>query len=378
MKRVKAAIIGSGMISGIYMQNLTQTFHDVVELVGCSDLIPEKAEKRAQEYGIKVLTNEEIFNDPEIEIVLNLTYMRAHYPVTVQALEAGKHVYTEKCMSLNRDLAKKVYDLAKRKGLYVTGAPDTFLGAGLQTARKLVDNGTIGKPIAARAICVRGFPFFPEYMDSTDREYSMAAGAGILHDMGGYYMTALVNLLGPVKRVAGNFSITKDQFTYKNPDNPRYGHTVKPQAPQTISATLEFESGVVGNFLVTSVGPQGEIPQVEIIGTEGVLYCGDPNMYHGPIGLLREGAWNNPTYEIPLMFPFSEDSRGIAVADLAKAIQNGRKPRAHMDLPYHVLDVLDGMVDSARSGQYYEVPSTLERPRPFAGGTKAGVYQFDD
>ena len=152
MKRVKAAIIGSGMISGIYMQNLTQTFNDVVELVGCSDLIPEKAEKRAQEYGIKVLTNEEIFNDPEIEIVLNLTYMRAHYPVTVQALEAGKHVYTEKCMSLNRDLAKKVYDLAKRKGLYVTGAPDTFLGAGLQTARKLVDNGTIGKPIAARAI----------------------------------------------------------------------------------------------------------------------------------------------------------------------------------------------------------------------------------
>lgn len=357
MERVKVAIIGNGNISPIYLKNLTQTFKNIVEVKGVCDLIPERSEKASKEWGIGVIYKDmyEAFADPEIEIIVNLTTPKQHYGVAVEALRAGKNTHSEKPMSVVRENAKELFDLAKEKGLRVGCAPDTFMGAGIQTCRKLIDDGYIGRPIGATAFmtCHGHESWHP------DPEFYYEVGGGPMLDMGPYYVTALVNLLGPVKRLTG--CVSKSFETRTITSEKKFGKVIPVEVDTYVNGLLEFKNGAIGSILTTFDVWKAEHPWIEIFGTEGTLWVPDPNGFGGPVRLCRMGG--DPK-EIPLTHQYPENSRGLAVADMAMALRTGRPHRASGELAYHVLDIMLGITDSARSGRHYVLKSTCKRPAP--------------
>jgi predicted dehydrogenase len=355
MRKVKVGVIGCGMISAAYLKNCTQKY-DILDVVACADLMPELARKRAEEFNIpKVYTVEELLADPEIEIVINLTVPKAHAEINVLALEAGKHVYVEKPFAVQREDAQRVLQLAESKGLLVGGAPDTFLGGGLQTCRKIIDDGWIGTPYAASGQYIMG--------NSADGVHPNPAfffqeGGGPLFDMGPYYITALVTLLGPVRRVTGSAQQLTKEKTINNPKSPRYGEKIQVEVPTNVSAVLDLECGVVAT-LTTAKESFGYTPRFEIYGTEGILYANDPNMFGGAIYVHRRDGEKK---EVPYTHGFAEEGRGLGVADMAHAILSGRKHRANGELTYHVLDVMHGIHEASRDEKHVHLSSTCNRP----------------
>jgi predicted dehydrogenase len=354
MNRVKVGIIGCGNISGIYLKNCTQTF-DILEVVACADLIHERAQAQAKEYGVpKACSVDELLQDPEIEIVLNLTTPKAHKDVCIAALEAGKHVYGEKPLAVTREDGKKILEFAKTKGLLVGNAPDTFLGAGLQTCRKLIDDGWIGEPVAATAFmtCHGHESWHP------DPEFYYEIGGGPMLDMGPYYLTALISLIGPVKRVTGSSRITFPERTITS--KPKYGKTIQVETPTHIAGVLDFDNGAVGTIITSFDVWSANLPRIEIYGSEGSLQVPDPNTFGGPVFVRRWDAkeWT----EIPLTHGYAENSRGLGVADMAYAIRSGRPHRANGEMAYHVLDVMHGFLDASEDGAHYKLPSSCARP----------------
>ncbi len=370
---VKVGLIGSGSISKTYLRNMTQEF-SILDVVGCSDIIPERSKNRAEEFNIKQLTNEEIYEDPGIEIVVNTTYPLSHYEVTRDALLAGKNVYSEKMMAVTMDEARELVSIANEKGLRIGMAPDTFLGGGLQTARKIIDAGLIGEPLNAVAMVMRGYHMRGE-IESDRLPFVMSPGGGIPFDLGGYYLHALIHLLGGVKRVSG-FSKTREKdYVYENPRHPRYKESFNFDTPNMLTGALEFEQGCYGTITTISEA-FGEIPRLEIYGTEGVLICNDPNTFGGPIYLKRNnGSWNQfPPYEIPLIHGYTEDFRGIGVADMAWAIRNNRPHRCSAELGFHAFEIINGIIESDRTGKVYEMTSKCERPAPLPSGFITGSF----
>lgn len=369
---IKVGLIGSGAISRIYLKNMTQTF-SILDVVGCSDLIPERSRARSEEFGIRQLTNEEILNDPEIQIVVNTTYPLSHYEVSKAALLAGKNVHCEKMMAVTMDEARELVSIANEKGLRIGMAPDTFLGAGLQTARKLIDSGLIGEPLNAAAMVIRGYHMTGE-TESGRLPFVMSPGGGIPFDMGGYYLHALIHLLGGIKRVTG-FSKTRNANNiYKNPRHPRYRESFNYDTPNMLVGALEFEQGCYGTLTAISEG-FGETPRLEIYGTEGTLICNDPNVYGGPIYLIRNnGAWKQlQPYEMPLTHGYADDSRGIGVADMAWGIRNNRPHRCSAELGLHAFEVVNGIIESCSTGKVYEMTTRCERPAALPSGYVSGT-----
>ncbi|WP_207802211.1 Gfo/Idh/MocA family protein [Paenibacillus xerothermodurans] len=364
MQKVKIGVIGCGQISGKYLKNCTQTFDNILEVVACADLMPELARQRAEEYGIpKVCSVEELLADPDIEMVLNLTAPAAHAAINMQALHAGKHVYTEKPFALNREDADRVIALAEEKGLLVGCAPDTFLGGGLQTCRKLIDEGWIGTPYAASGLILMGHPssgLHPNFQNF------LRLGGDPLLDMGPYYMTALVSMLGPVRRVAGSAATLHHEVTIMNPKSPRFGDSVPVEAPMNVTALLEFESGVLGS-LQAAKESFGYTPRLEIYGTEGILYAPDPNFFGGKIAVKQHSG---EVKEFPCSHGFTDESRGIGLADMAGALRAGRTHRANGMLARHVLDIMLGVIDSANTGRHIAMQTSCERPTPLPLGLK--------
>jgi predicted dehydrogenase len=373
MKKVKVGIIGCGMISSIYLRNCTQVFNHILEVVACADLVPELAQKRAEEFNIPIACSvEELIANPEIEIVLNLTAPVSHAPINLKALQAGKHVYTEKPFALTREDAHEVLTLAESKGLLVGCAPDTFLGAGLQTCRKLIDEGWIGTPYAANATIIMGnggdgmHPNFQNFLK---------LGGDPIMDMGPYYLTALVNLLGPVRRVTGSAQQLCNELTIQNPKSPRYGDSAPIEAPTNVTAVLDFHSGAVAS-LQAAKESFGYKPRLEIFGTEGNMTVPDPNFFSGttpipgvdtPIIIkFRDGQ----TKELPYTHGFSEDSRGIGIADMAYAVRTGRANRASGRLAEHVLDISLSIFEASAREKHVHLQSTVERPAPLPQGLK--------
>ncbi|MGI6706597.1 MAG: Gfo/Idh/MocA family protein [Clostridia bacterium] len=355
MKKVKVGIIGCGNISGIYLQNCSQTF-EILDLVACADLIPERAQAKAEEYQIKAMSVEELLADPEIEIVVNLTIPKAHAEVCTAALEAGKHVHVEKPLAISREDGQKLLELAKAKGLRIGAAPDTFLGAGIQTCRKLIDDGWIGEPIAATA-------FMTNHGHESwhpDPEFYYKVGGGPMFDMGPYYLTALIALMGPVKRVTGSARITFPERTITSA--PKYGTKITVDVPTHVAGVMDFANGAIGTIITSFDVWSAQLPRIEIYGTEGTISVPDPNTFGGPVYVRRAGAseWS----EIPLTHGYAENSRGIGVADMAYAIRSGRPHRANGGLAYHVLDIMHGFHDASDSGSHYELASTCEQPAP--------------
>lgn len=354
MKKHTVGVIGCGDISGIYLENCKKLGN--VEVVACSDLNLERAKAAAEKYGVrKSCPVDELLQDHQIEIVLNLTVPKAHATVSLQALDAGKHVYSEKPLSTTRNEAKAMLDAAQAKSLLVGCAPDTFLGGGLQTARELIDSGAIGRPVSAVAFMVsHGWeswhpnPFF--YYEE---------GGGPTLDMGPYYLTALVSMLGPVKRVGGMCSRAFEERSITS--EPFKGRKAAVEVTTHDAGLLEFASGAIGTLIMSFDVWRSDLPRLEIHGTEGSLSLPDPNTFGGPLQISRAGAdWE----EVPITKPFTENSRGLGLSDLAGAIDEARHPKASGQLAFHVLDVMQSIHESSDKGQFREIRSRVERPEP--------------
>ncbi|NGP46138.1 Gfo/Idh/MocA family oxidoreductase [Bacillaceae bacterium SIJ1] len=356
MTNVKVGVVGCGVISKIYLEN-SKKFAGF-DIVACADLDMAKAQSVAETYEIRSLTVEEIVKDNEIDLILNLTIPAAHADVALAALENGKHVYGEKPLAVTREDGRKILDKAKETGLKVGSAPDTFLGGGLQTSRKLIDDGWIGRPIGATAFMMSGGP--ESWHPQPDFLYKH--GAGPLFDMGPYYLTTYVNLFGPVKRVTG--MTTKAHEERLITSQPRAGEKITVETPTSIYGLLEFEAGLVGSLLTSfDIAGDSTLPRIEVYGTEGTLILPDPNTFGGPVKIKRVGS--KDWAEVPLTHGFAENSRGIGLADMAFAILHDRAHRANGDLAYHVLDLMHSFGEASDSGQHVTLQSTVERPAAF-------------
>jgi predicted dehydrogenase len=364
MSKVRVGIIGCGNISAIYAKNLSQMFHQL-ELVACADLIKERAEARAQEFQIPLTyTPEELLADPSIDIVVNLTTPPVHSSICLASLGAGKHSYVEKPLALTRDEAQQALALAKQKNLRIGGAPDTFLGAGIQTCRKLIEDGWIGEPVAATAfmMCHGHEHWHP------DPEFYYKPGGGPMFDMGPYYLTALVSLLGPVSRVTGATRITFPERTITSA--PKFGQRISVEVPTHVAGILEFARGPIATIVTSFDVWSAQLPRIEIYGTAGTLSCPDPNTFGGPVLIRRAGA--KEFSEIPLSYEYAENSRGLGVADMAQAILTNRPHRADGALTYHVLDIMTAIHEAAQNGRHIDLQSVCDQPAPFPMGMKKG------
>ncbi len=362
-ERTKVGVVGCGAICGAYFPTMKNSPY--LEVVACSDLIMDRAKEKAEEFDVpKPCTTEELLADPDVQIVVNLTIPIAHASVSQAAVEAGKSVHNEKPLTITRDEGKKLLEAAEANGVRVGSAPDTFLGSGHQTCRKAIDDGLIGEPVGASALmlCHGHESWHPS------PEFYYKVGGGPMFDMGPYYLTALVNMLGPVERVSGSTRITFPTRTITS--EPLNGTVVTVDTPTHIAGVMDFVNGAVGTITTSfDVWASTRTQPIEIYGTEGTLAVPDPNCFAGGVRVKRhdEDDWRDlPTEE------FSENARGYAVADMALAIQNGRPHRANSALAYHVLDLMHAFHDASDTGTYVDLESTCERPLALPTGLAEG------
>jgi predicted dehydrogenase len=354
---LRIGLVGCGKISATYTRNLNAS--PEVEVVACADQFPERARQLAAEFGVpKACEPEELLNDPLVELVLNLTVPTAHAEVSLRALGAGKHVHSEKPLATNREDGRRILDMARTKGLSVSCAPDTFLGAGLQTCLSLTEGGELGDPLAASAFMLQGGP--ENWHPSPAAFYG--AGAGPLLDMGPYYVTALVCLLGPVRRVSGMSRVLYPEVTATR--GAMAGQPIKVTAPTFVAGLLEFESGAQAT-LVMSFGITGHnLPHMEVYCGGATISIPDPNTFGGPVK-VRSNTENAVWREVELRYRHTDarhDWRGIGVVEAAQAIRSGIQPRASGELAYHVLDVMLSILESHENGRHVTITSTCARP----------------
>lgn len=366
MDCVRIGILGAGAISGIYLDNITKVFRNI-EVEGICDLNKEKALEAAKKYGIPKVYGkyEELLDDPDVEVVLNLSRPSEHYHVIKQALEAGKNVYTEKPLSVTFEEGSELTYIAKERKLYLAGSPDTFLGAGIQTCRKLIEDGFIGKVVGAavRMTCHGHESWHPS------PEFYYKKGGGPMMDMGPYYLTALVNLLGGVRKVSGMCS--KGMGDRVITSQPKYGEKIKVEVPTTVNGMMEFENGVTGTIMMSFDIYSDEQFAFEIYGTEGTLRVPDPNCFGGAVSLFRPEM--NRFCEVPLLFPYSENFRGLGVAEMASAMRKNEQCRANADQLLHVLEIMEAFEKSSISENCVKINTSYRRGKPMEKGEIEGV-----
>jgi len=365
---VNVGVIGCGNISSIYLKN-GKAF-DMLDVVACADLDMERARTQAERFGVpRVETVADLLADPTVELVVNLTVPVAHGTVGLAAVRAGKSVYNEKPLTISREDGQLMLREARERRVLVGGAPDTFLGGGLQTCRELLDAGAIGTPVAATAFMLGHGPedWHP------DPEFFYQVGAGPLFDMGPYYLTALISMLGPVRSVASSARISFPERTIGS--EPKRGTTIQVNTPTHVAAVLDFESGAVGTLVTSFDVWAAQVPRIELYGSEGSMSLPDPNTFGGPVLLrkAREEQWR----EVPLTRGYTENSRGLGVADMARALRSGSPHRANGELAYHVLDVMHAILDASRERRYIDLASTCSRPEPLPDEAR-GWYRASD
>ncbi len=366
METTRIGIVGCGNISGIYFSNLCKVFNNVT-VKACADLDAGRAAAKTREFpGVQACTLDEILADPEISIIVNLTTPQGHFPVSMQAVAAGKHVHSEKPLTLTREEGRALLAAAAQAGVRVGNAPDTFMGAGIQTCRRLLDAGAIGTPIGAQAfmLCHGHESWHP------DPEFYYKAGGGPMFDMGPYYLTALVSLLGPVKRVTGATRISFPQRTITS--EKKSGQRIEVEVPTHVTGIMDFASGAIGTIVTSFDVWAATSPCIEIFGSEGTLSVPDPNGFGGPVRLRRmdEGQWR----DMPLTCGFEPNGRGIGPSDMADAIQTGRRHRASAELAFHVLDLMHAFHDASRLGTHVVPESVCERPEIMPSGLFDGKW----
>lgn len=371
IRPVKTAVVGCGMISDAYFSTMINKFK-VLDVVACCDLDTEKAQKMAQKYGIKAITLQEIIVDDSIEIVVNLTTPTAHYPVIKQLLEAGKHVYTEKVLSVELEHAAELVKIADHRGLYLGAAPDTFLGSAIQTARYVVDSGMLGEITSCFCALSRDGSIF-----ASPTSFTIKPGGGIGFDVGIYYITALLSILGPVREVSGIVQTRNPQQKIHSLEH--FDESFQIESENMMAATVQFECGTVGNLLfdANSIFILPEKPSMALFGTLGVMHMADPNRFGGDVRVVLKG--NNEPFIMQQSHAFSDDCRGLGVAEMAWALRTGRKNRANKEMAYHALDVLHGIVKSSTTRSNQVIQSTFDKmPAISRGYTGQGYFDFVD
>lgn len=362
-QQANIGIIGCGKISSIYLQNLGA--FPGATVVACADIDLVRANEQAAQFAVpRACSVEELLADPAIDIALNLTIPQAHGPVALAALEAGKSVYNEKPLAIDRATARRLLDVAQQRGLRVGGAPDTFLGGGLQACRQVLDSGVIGTPVAATAFMLGHGPesWHP------NPEFFYQPGAGPMFDMGPYYLTALVSLLGPVRRVTGVTRISFPERTVSS--QPLAGSKITVNVPTHVTGLLEFAAGPIATIVTSFDVWSHNTPRLEIYGSEGTLSLPDPNTFGGPVRVrgAREREWT----DVPIEFANTGNSRGIGVLDMAAAMRRARPQRASGALAFHVLDIMHAVHDAAREGRHVALESSVTRPAPLPTGLRDG------
>mgnify|MGYP001555869953 FL=1 len=348
----KVGVIGCGNISSAYIK-FSKQYENIV-FSAFADLDLGRAKAKALEYGngAAACTVDEMLANPEIKIILNITIPKAHYSVAKAALEAGKSVYNEKPLTISREEGKELRELAAAKGLRLGGAPDTFMGAGIQTCRKIIEDGLIGDPVGATAfmMCHGHESWHP------DPEFYYQVGGGPMFDMGPYYLTALVNLLGPVNSVMGATRISFPERTITS--EKKFGKKVTVEVPTHVVGLLNFGNGAIGTIITSFDVWAHHMPCIEIYGSKGSLIVPDPNGFEGEVKL-----WTEETKEwqvIPLLEDRKFTGRSLGVADMAYAIENDREHRANGDLTFHVLDIMHAFHDSSDKGKLVDLEAVLE------------------
>ena len=362
MTPVKIGIIGCGNISAAYLRTV-QAF-PILECAACADIDIERAKARAQEFNVpKACLPDELYDDPEVEIIVNLTTPQAHASVASDAIAAGKHVFNEKPLTVTRGEGEQILAAAEDKGVRVGCAPGTFLGAGLQTCRKLIDDGAIGQPVAATAFMMgHGHESW-----HPDPEFYYKIGGGPMMDMGPYYLTALLQMLGPIRRVSGSAGILIPERTIGS--EKKRGEKITVETPDHITGTIDFVGGAIGTIITSFAVWNAQIfAPITIFGTEGTLGVPDPNSLGNKIWLRKPGEadWT----DVPYTHSHADGKQkwGIGVADMAYAIRSGRAHRASGAQAMHVLDAMHGFLDAAESGQSYTLRAQYLRPMPLPTG----------
>jgi len=370
-KPLGVGIIGCGYISGIYRRNMPH-FRGLA-LRACADLRPEAAAAAAVEHGIAAVTIDELLARDDIDLVVNLTVPTAHYAVSAAALAAGKHVFSEKPLAATHAEGRRLVEAAEAAGLALGCAPDTFLGGGGQLARALLDAGQVGRIlVGTAAVLQHGMEHW-----HPDPEFFYQPGGGPVLDLGPYYLTALANLLGPVRRVQATGQIGNPERLFTAP-GPRQGHRIRPTTPTTLSALLEYEAGAQITLVASwDVWKHGHAP-IELYGTEGSMRLPDPDTFGGTVEITaRDGAWQPHSADT---MPFGERNwrnpnwkderppqanwRCLGLADLAASVLHGTPHRSSGRLALHVLEVMEAILTAAATGAPVTLTPGPERPMP--------------
>ncbi|MET8824440.1 Gfo/Idh/MocA family oxidoreductase [Streptomyces sp. NPDC004610] len=350
---LRVGIVGAGKISGAYLATLDKLTS--VRLTAVTDLDRDRARSLAAQAGGGVAVAAdvgELVARDDVDAVLNLTVPAAHAEVALAALAAGKHVYGEKPLAADRKEADAVLAAAREAGLRVGCAPDTVLGTATQTARRAVDDGLIGTPVSATAFMTSA----GHEKWHPDPEFYYRPGGGPLLDMGPYYLSALVHLLGPVVKVTGAASRPRAERTIGS--GPRAGHTFPVEVDTHITGVLEHADGALSTLIMSFDVRAARLPRIEVHGTAASLSVPDPNGFDGPVEIHRGDGWQ----PLPVAAGYRGAGRGTGLADLAGALEAGRPHRASAELAAHVLDVMLTLLDAAGEGRALPVTSTCERP----------------
>lgn len=355
---MRVGVVGTGAISGVYLDTLARLHN--VDLVGIADEVSERADQVGEQRNIPAMPVEKLITDPDVDVVLNLTNPAAHAEVTLQAISAGKEVYSEKPLAATRQDAARIIDAGQQSGLRVGTAPDTVLGTGVQTARKAIDDGLIGGPVAATATMVTlGHEHWHPNPD-----FYYRPGGGPLLDMGPYYVTTLITLLGPVARVVGAASHLRSTRTIGS--GPRQGEQIPVDVDTHVTGVLVHESGVLSTLVISFDAVATKAGHVEVHGDAGSLVAPDPNHFDGDVLLHPAGGdWAT----LPTSAGYQDGARGFGIADLAAA---GNDFRANATVGYHVLDVMLSLLEAADQQCSMDLTSTCLRPAPVELGPPPG------
>lgn len=370
-KRLGIGFIGTGNISSAYLKAMTglegMAGFPMLDIKGLADMRDEASAARAAEFGLKSTSIDALLADPAVHLIVNLTIPRAHVEVGLKCLAAGKHVYSEKPLGINFAEGKVLLDAANKAGLRIGSAPDTFLGGAHQQARAVVDSGALGQIVGGTAYfqCPGHESWHP------DPAFYYDIGGGPVLDMGPYYITDLVNLLGPVARVSAMSSRLRSQRPVTS--EPKKGQVMDVKVDTHVTGSLGFANGAVVQVgLSFDVAAQKHVP-LEVYGTDATLIVPDPNFFGGTLEMRKRGREESWT-EIAVEQPYADGNyRSLGVADMALGILENRPHRANGDLALHVLEVMEAFAVSSAEGRVIEIKTPVERPAPLAASLRNGV-----
>ncbi|MBY5346954.1 Gfo/Idh/MocA family protein [Rhizobium leguminosarum] len=363
--KLRIGVVGCGNISLAYMRNAP--LFCGVEITACADLNADAARRRAAEFDLRAADVDSLIDDKNIDLILNLTIPAAHFDVSMRALSAGKHVFTEKPLGVTAAEGRRLVDAAAVNGLMLGSAPDTFLGAAGRHARRQMEAGAIGKPVTGTAFMMgRGMEHW-----HPDPSFYYQAGAGPVMDMGPYYLTMMVNLMGPIRRVQAVATSGQEERRI-TAEGPKQGTTFKIGTPTSVLSLLEFDCGATVTFGTSWDVFRHSNHPIEFHGTEGSLRLPDPDNFGGSVALSSRGApWQETdtsgelfgAVNWPIAAPDRANYRMLGLADLSRAIIEGRKPRASGDLALHVLEVMEAILRAGETGIAQTISGTVAQPR---------------